>query len=130
MNGADAGGHQQYSALVFLQQTRLTRCLCVGDRIVYEAGYVVEFFGERQHLAQQRIMGVAGTHPSHEAARGEQFEAGAGRSDLPCRLGDVLRQAQNAAQFARIANRIPHRLLPRGVSRQGRGGADSGLWGG
>ena len=71
---ADAGRHQQHAALVLVQQPRLTRRLGVADRIGHESGHVVEFFRQRQHLSQERVVRVARPHPGHEPARGKQGE--------------------------------------------------------
>ena len=57
---------------ILLQQSRLPFGQIVADRVDGESGHVGHFIGERQHLAEQRIVQVAGSHPGDKPARHEQ----------------------------------------------------------
>ena len=100
---AAAGGDQQRAPVVLADDAGGGPGGGIADRVHAESGHRPQFFVQRQDLAQQRVVGVAMTHPCDESARHAQRE-------LSCSFGrhpwHAAFQSEQREQFPRVADRI------------------------
>ncbi|KAG1454063.1 hypothetical protein G6F57_015592 [Rhizopus arrhizus] len=106
---AAAGGDQQGAAAVLLDDPGGLFGRTITHRIEAESGGGAHFLVDWQHLAQQRVGGVARAHAGHEALRHAQRELGHGRR-RDAQRGRV--QLQPGQQGVRVTQRLAPELLP------------------
>ena len=113
---AGAGGHEQRTATVFVEQTRCPACVGFLQRVAAASGRGLKFLGHRQHLTQQGIGRIAATHTRHEAARHPHREhpRRLARGPDP-RLG----QAEQRREFYGVGHGCREIGLPRGTRPRG-----------
>ena len=111
MHRAGAGGDQQRPAVVLVQHAVAGGTRVVADGIPVETGDLGVLVGDRQDLAQQRIVRVAPAHPGEIAARHAQAEQRRRRARGGATLDG---QFERVVQGVDIGDGLAHRLLPAG----------------
>lgn len=126
VNRACARDDHQRPSRVFLQHTRRKLCRLFGHRIESKTRNRTQLLIERQHLPEQWIVRIAGTHPSHESPRHNERKNGRRGRRLP---GKLRRQIEQLTQFSRIAHRLLQDLPPACISGRRQGADNRGVCG-
>ena len=110
MHRAGAGGDEQGTTAVFMEQTRCPARIGFLQRVAAASGRVLKFLGHRQHLAQQGIGRIAATHTRHETARHPHREQA---RRLSRGTHPLLGQVEQLGEFSRIGDGGSVLRLPR-----------------
>ncbi len=116
MDGAGPSCYDQRPGCVLLQQPGSERGRAVPHRIGEKPWGRRQFFAQREHLPQQRVVRVARPHAGDESARRKQGKISAARRACGFEFGQV----QQPAKLERIAHGLFQRLLPGNAAQNAR----------
>ena len=100
MNSASARRNQQCPTRVFLEQSSRLRRRPIADGIALEPRHLLQFFAQRQDLAEKRIIQLPRCHSPHIAPRSKQGKAGRGAFR---RIDQFRRKVKGGKQLRRVA---------------------------
>jgi len=124
MDGTVLRGDEQHAALVFVEDARSDKGLLFSQRIGMEARIGLQFQPMRQHLPQQRVVGITDLHACGIAAGNAQWKVAQGGRVIACPNRIDLQQLQ---KFDGIGDQVGELLLPARQCSEGNGRQHQGI---